>query len=189
MFPNFSINNQLDKMVRYIKLAGENSLSFIFFPIKSSYFYHLRLNKFGSWEITSFRSIFTKVSISTSLESMLFVFFRRNPFKITDSVIQFFLIKMVNFSQILRIRNISRSYQSMYENFFSYFVVIQRNHLVPVTNQPRFQKSSFFPSTRRLIANFRVSPHLSVFCNRIQSFISFNIFHGIYVNSNSVILP
>lgn len=125
--------------------------------------------------------------IKTKFPSMFLIFLGRNPLKILRSIIQPIGIFMVHLSKTTWIRNIALGYKSMNQKFSRLFsVLIKHDHFIPMSNKPRFEKSTIFPSS---FLGIRESPDFAVLLSSIYSLISDYIFHRFKViNPNSIIL-
>lgn len=174
MFPSSTIQHVIYSSSTHLKLFGE--VFSHYFPFVFLYVNNLFFSQFTPRTFFSFWHI-SETSVLTCMNS---IFSSSTPFKVFDIVVLFICIFMVYLFQILRIRQIGQSDETVNRKklMLSSISSQKSNLLVASSRNIIFQKHSVMcPSSFPIMPNSGITPHFSLLGNRIQSLKSWYIFH------------
>lgn len=155
IFPSSASNNP-----RNIELGRVEHICYVYLTVFS------RLVEAAYFDDLFF-SKFTQFSVQTCSSSMSFILLRSHPLKIFRTVIEAVRVFVVHLSKSLRIANEGESNESVDEELTRNLVFVEHNHLVAMSDKPRFEK--FMLSA---------TPYFARFVGSIKSLVSFDVFHG-----------
>lgn len=109
--------------------------------------------------------------VGTASPSVGLVLAGSNPLKVSSAIVSLLSVKVIDFRKTPSIREKSSRHKAMYKELPSSLSFVEHDAFVSASYKPWFNPFSMVPCP---CPSFRKTPHSSVICNLVQSFVPYN---------------